>query len=152
MLLILLSMLPLGVGKLSAIFPMLEAICIFYWSLYRPRHMPYWFAFFIGLCWDAFYGWPLGITALGCVGLRFMVTFYREQLHTNQFTLYWRGVAISLALFAIYKWLALSIMYDDILPKQVATLQWAMTVSIYPILHGLFNMVCHLLPEQRGDA
>ena len=152
LLLILLSILPLNIINLSVIFPMLEAICIYYWSLYRPRMMPYWFVFLIGISWDALYGLPLGVTALGCIGLRFLVSFYQEQLGLNHFSYFWRVTALSLALYAIYKWLALSILYDEILPKQIAILQWAMTVAIYPLLHGFFNMVCHYIPERRGDA
>lgn len=150
--LILLSILPIGLADLSVIYPMLEALCVFFWSVYRPRLLPYWFAFFIGFCWDALYGWPLGVTALGCVGLRFLVVFYREQMVTHHFAAFWRVAGITISFYAVYKWLALSIMYDEILPKQTALLQWAMTMAFYPIFHGLFNMVCHFLPEQRGDA
>lgn len=151
-LLVLASILPLGLFHFSVIFPMVEGICVFYWSLYRPRLVPYWFVFTIGLAWDALYGWPLGITALGCVAMRFLVAFYQEQLTMNHFSYFWRVAGLSLAFYALYKWLILSIVYDQILPKQIAFLQWAMTLSLYPFFHGFFNIICQSIPEKRTHA
>lgn len=150
--LVLLSIMPLGLGKLALIYPSVEAICVIYWSVYRPRVMPYWFAFLLGLCWDAIYGWPLGITAFGCVMLRFLVVFYRSYFHTGMFPALWQSVAFTLAAYTIYAWLALSMVYNSALPVDVAMIQWAFTVAVYPLFHGVFNLVSVIMPERYSDA
>jgi rod shape-determining protein MreD len=131
---------------------MIEAVFIYFWCIYRPRNFPYWFAFLIGILWDILYGWPIGLSALACVALRFIVVHYREHLHSTHFSDIWRSAAFILLIYSFCKWLALSVMNDMMLPTQTALFQWALTVSLYPFFHAVLNGICHILPEGHGDA
>ena len=63
LLLALIGSMPLGSFHTFEIFPMLNIIVIFYWTVYRPDLVPPVVLFLIGLIDDVVMGTPLGLMA-----------------------------------------------------------------------------------------
>ena len=63
LLLVLIGSMPLGSFHTFEIFPMLNIIVIFYWTVYRPDLVPPFVLFLIGLIDDVVMGTPLGLMA-----------------------------------------------------------------------------------------
>lgn len=146
LLLVFLSAVPKRITLAAEFVPLMAVIAIYYWSLFRPSSMPFWFVFLLGLVQDALFGYPLGLSAFIYVLLRLGVASQRRNFSRAVFWAVWFGfTALSLGAFFLY-WVLLSAFHDGIRPIGAAGLQWMLTVALYPVFHHFFNKIYVTLP------
>ena len=94
LLLALIGSMPLGSFHTFEIFPMLNIIVIFYWTVYRPDLVPPFVLFLIGLIDDVVMGTPLGLMASVFVLLYGLTLTQRQFFIGKSFYVTWLGFSI----------------------------------------------------------
>ncbi len=146
---VLLSAVPLRLSGNDLFMPMFSIIAIFYWGLYKPRVLPYWFAFLLGLVQDALFGQPMGIISLLLLLFQAMVHTQRRVLAREAFWAIWFGFSmLTFTFFSLY-WILVSLYEMKIMEWQPALLQWAATAAVYPLVHVFFNALYAILPSRH---
>ncbi len=138
-LLLLVSILPLGIPGASQVMPALAVIAVYFWSVHRPDIMPIWAVFCIGLFADLLRGDQLGIGVLMVLLVYAIVAGQRRFFVSRSFGVIWFGFAI-VALAAItLMWLLGSILHATVLDPRPAMFQYLTTVAAYPVIAWLFS-------------
>jgi rod shape-determining protein MreD len=139
LLLVVLSASPKRIIMIGDFVPLFAAIGIFYWALFRPKRMPYWFIFILGLVQDALFGMPLGISSLAYLLFRYMVGSQRRLFIKEAFWAVWAGFSGFASLLFIFIWVVMSLYHQMVLPFASSILQWIFTALCYPLLHLLYT-------------
>lgn len=130
--------------------PLFALMSIYYWGIFRPDVMPYWFVFIVGLLQDTLLGQPLGISSLLYLLFRWMVPRQRRLFTRQVFGALWLGFVLITATIFLLKWTCLTLFFGRPMGLQPAAMQWVITVGLYPFLHQLFNQIYRLLPHPRN--
>lgn len=145
---VLISATPMHIQGLSEWIPLFTMMAIYYWGLYRPALMPYWFVFALGLMQDALFGMPLGVSSFLNLLFRFLVVQQGRMFAKEAFWALWFGFALlSVIIFLLY-WTLITLITSRPMPVETATVQWMMTVGLYPLVHQLFNLLYKTLPPR----
>lgn len=122
-------------------------ISIYYWTIFRPKTLPFWFVFVLGLVKDSLMGTALGLSSL--IYILFRMIVFSQQRHWVQesFFALWFGFGMLCVPTLASQWLIASALAKSALPALDAVIQWAITFAFYPVLHILFNAVYRFLPK-----
>jgi rod shape-determining protein MreD len=152
LLLLVLSLAPLGMMGL-ALFPVdICLISIYYWVIFRPTALPFWFVFLLGIIRDALTGMPLGISSLLFLLFRIVVLSQQRYLVKETFWATWLGFGIVTIPVLGLHWLLASAYVRAAQPLMPVMMQWVVTFGLYPMLHILFNMLYGFLPPPIGRS
>lgn len=152
LLLLLLSLAPIGLSGF-ALFPIdVCLISIYYWAIFRPSAMPFWFVFLLGVVRDALMGMPLGIASLVFILFRLAVLSQQRYLVKETFWATWAGFALITVPTLLIQWLLASAFAKTLLPVQDVVMQWIFTFGLYPLLHIVFNALYRFLPPLAGRS
>lgn len=148
--LLLISLLKAGLSGL-ALFPVdVCLISIYYWTIFRPSAMPFWFVFVLGVIRDGLMGTPLGISSLIFILFRLFVLSQQRYLTKEAFFAMWMGFGlVTVPTLAVY-WFISSMYAGSLLPLIPLGMQWVFTFGLYPLFHILFNALYSFLPDQAG--
>lgn len=139
--LIALGVVPLRLPEFAAITPAFTLMAVYYWTMYRAELMPAPAVFGIGLIQDLLSGGPLGVNAFVLLVVHGAVMTQRRVLMRRPFALGWVGfAAIALLGFAL-NWLAMTVLNLTVFSPLAASVQYAMTVMLYPPFAGMFVAV-----------
>lgn len=137
---------PKHLNLFSDYVPLFAVISIYYWVLFKPPLMPFWFLFGLGLLQDALSSTPLGTSSLVFMLFRIIVLSQRRIFSRERFWAVWFGfMLLSLLAFFGY-WTILSIAAKQMVPVVAGVVQWLATVAFYPLIHILFNKVYAGIP------
>lgn len=148
LIMVVLNTLPLRIPGFEDFMPMLNVICVYYWAIYQPRLIPYWFLFLLGIVQDAMLGQLLGASSLLFMLLKLFLMTQRRFLSREAFIAVWIGFVIFSLMAAIGYWLVASYRQEAFILQAQPIIQWGMTVATYPLLHSLFN---YLFARLSGD-
>lgn len=109
LLLALISSMPLSSSHAFEIFPMLNIIVIFYWTVYRPDLVPPVVLFLIGLMDDVVMGTPLGLMAGIFILLRGVTLTQRQFFIGKSFYVTWLGFSIISAFCICLIWVLVAL-------------------------------------------
>lgn len=137
----------IGFAGMANFPPHILAISIYYWTIFHPASMPYWFLFLLGLLSDSLLAMPLGMTSLILILFRLLVLSQQHSLVKESFLGIWAGFAICVVLMQSLQWLLTSFYSQDLLPIGPLAMQWVFTIGLYPLAHILFNMLYAYLPR-----
>ena len=105
----LIGSMPLGSFHTFEIFPMLNIIAIFYWTIYRPDLVPPVVLFLIGLIDDVVMGTPLGLMASVFL-FAYGITLSQRQFFIGKpFYVTWLGFSIISAFSIFLIWVLLAL-------------------------------------------
>ena len=104
--LLLLTLLPVGLGHLHYLMPTLPLMAVVYWSLRTPVQFPLWLAFTFGLLADLLDLTPLGLQALLYVLVPLAVSGRRRTLAIRSFPVLWLIFALAALAQLTLFWLA----------------------------------------------
>jgi rod shape-determining protein MreD len=149
LLLLCISLIPRHLSGFGQFVPLFSFMAIYYWALFHPSSMPYWFVFALGLLQDIFFGMPLGLSSLLFIGLRASVIHQGALFSREAFWFIWFGFAMFSSIFYILGWLLVSFYYQQSMPYQAALIQCMLTIFVYPIIHWSFNKLYALLPKME---
>lgn len=146
-LLMLLFATPLRIPGFSQFAPMIAVITVFYWSIFHPRLMPYLAVFGISILQDALNGFPIGISGISLILLRYVVIARFRFFARLSFIKIWMAFWATFSVYYLLHWLLMAL-YHNFFPLTPAVyLQYATTLLLYPACHWLFNGIF-----QRADA
>jgi rod shape-determining protein MreD len=141
LILTLLSTLRLGIPGLGPVMPLLPAIAVFYWAIYRPDLMPLTATFAIGLVHDSLTGAPLGMTSLVLLVLQGLSGSQRKFFHAKGPFVSWFGFTLLAATAAICAWVVASAYYLIPMDPLPVAVQFAFTVAAYPLVAWPFGVI-----------
>lgn len=146
LLLLILSLLQIGLAGLAR-FPIeVCLIAIYYWTVFRPTAMPFWFVFVLGVIRDSLMGGALGISSLTYLLFRLIVLTQQRMRMNDTFWATWLGFGMVMVPALTFHWLLASAFARQLLPVGDLLMQWIFTFGFYPLLHILFNALYSFLP------
>lgn len=97
----------------SGVMPFLGPAVLFYWGLYRPRYMPVWETFLLGLISDILFSPILGLHGLIYLLVRQVAVAQRRYLSMRNFTILWVTFAVMMAgVFIMHSFYMTTIGFD----------------------------------------
>ena len=138
LLLVLLSVVPLGIPGYGVMAPLFSLMAVYYWSIHRPDLLPNFAVFGIGLLQDILSGLPLGVLALVFLLVRAVVVSQRRFLLGKSFLLVWWGFALVVAGASFAIWLLVCVLERSLIDLRPAFFQAVMTLATFPFLTWLF--------------
>lgn len=148
LILVTLTFLPLRIPGISTFIPMVDAIVIYYWCIYRPSVMPQWFVFLLGIYQDTFYGTALGLSSLTNIILRTIAITQRRLFLKESFVVIWGGFMIFALGVGFFKYIVYMLLSNQFITPNAALIQWMFSIALYPLLHWLCNVFYLSLPDQ----
>lgn len=124
---------------------------IFHWSLFRPKLVPHYFAFLIGLAFDIFSGMPLGLNALLFVVVQWFVKGQRHVLTGQSFMALWVGFAMVLGPALLIEWLVMSVFFDVTFNVMIPLSSYGVGLCVFPFALFILSFVQKTLPQQGLD-
>ena len=132
LLLALIGCMPLGSFHTFEIFPMLNIIIIFYWTVYRPDLVPPVVLFLIGLIDDVVMGTPLGLMASVFV-LLYGVTLTQRQFFIGKpFYVTWLGFSIISAVCICLIWVLVALFAGRLGIVITPFIKYTITLLLFP--------------------
>ncbi len=146
--LVLVFSLPFFIPGLQSSTPLINSMLVFYWTIYRPRSLPYWYVFTFGMIYDAIAGLPIGLHGLLNVLLRSIILRYRDKYIKEPFVSIWFHYMLLSVLVLILQWMMLAFVYEYLFGIQFAIIQWLLSLMLYPFFHRLFDYVQGWMPRR----
>jgi rod shape-determining protein MreD len=137
LMLVLIAATPTHVPGMVRVGPMLSLIGVYYWSVYRPDLFRYGSAFVLGVFEDILTGAPLGSGALMLVIASALVVGQYKFFNGKPFVVTWWAFAIVALAATGMRWLAVSVLYGDIVDLQTVGVEYLLTVALYPVVGWL---------------
>lgn len=141
LMLILMAATPSHVPGMVRVGPMLSLISVYYWSVYRPDLLRYGSAFLLGLFEDILTGAPLGSGALALLVTAAIVIGQFKFFVGKPFVVIWWAFAVVAFAATGTRWLAVSLVYGDIVDLQTIGVEYLLTVALYPLLGWFLGRV-----------
>ncbi len=134
-----------GFNTISPAFPWVVAFC---WTAWRPRLLPFFAVFVVGLFEDFVRGTPFGAGPIAMLAIQAFVRLQPSQMNRRNFEYLWLGFAMAGLIAATVNWLALSFSFRATLSPWPAVLQYLVTLAIFPVIAWLLVRVDRGLAPQ----
>ena len=148
LLLILVGVLPFGIGGLGSVVPLLPVIAVFYWSVYRPDLLPFIATFMLGVVQDALAGTPIGLSSLLLMLVQAVVISQRWFFLGKPFIILWWGFLLVASGAAAVMWLLTALLFGVFPPLDPPIVQLALTAVSFPALVWLLGRAAQNLPRR----
>lgn len=119
---------------LTPIGPMLPLVAVYYWAIYRPDLMGHGSVFLIGVAQDLLSGTPPGVGALVLLLTHAAVIGQHRFFNARPFAVTWWAFALVAAGAILVNWLAVSLVYGQLVDAKAAVYAYLMTVAVYPVV------------------
>ena len=139
--LIILGAVPLRLPEFATIIPAFALMAVYYWTLYRADLMPAPAVFGLGLFQDILGGGPLGVSAFVLLAVYGVVLTQRRVLMRRPFAVGWFGFLGVALIGFVLNWLVMTVVHLTLFDPLAATIQYAMTVIMYPPVAAIFAAV-----------
>jgi len=136
--LVIISALPLHVPGLSRIVPLLPLMAIYHWAIFRPRLLPAWVVFLIGLLQDVLGGTQVGVNALVFLAVYGAVLSQKRFFMGKSFAILWLGFALIAAGAMAISWAAVSLLSIGMVEPRTVIFQYLLTLGLFPAVAWLF--------------
>jgi len=150
--LLVISSVPISIPGLSAFFPVVDIMIIYYWSSYRPGALPDWAIFLLGVLRDGIEGITIGISSCIYLLVKFIVIASAGLYKKGGFLLVWQGFAAAAIIGIAGKWLLVSFVMDRPLMLDYGVMQLMFSMALYPVFHWFFNLINTIMPVDFQDA
>ena len=136
--LVILNVVPPHIPGFSNIAPLLPLMAVYHWAVFRPRLLPAYAVFMIGLLQDILTGAPIGVNALVFLVVHGTVLSQKRFFIGISFFILWLGFALIAAVAAAINWLAVSILSATLVEPQTVFFQYLMTLGFFPAVAWFF--------------
>ena len=92
--LVIINVVPLHIPGLSRVAPLLPLMAVYHWAAFRPRLLPAYAVFLIGLFQDILTGAPIGVNAFVFLAVYGAVLSQKRFLIGKSFFILWLGFAL----------------------------------------------------------
>ncbi len=138
MLLIMAGMVPLRIPNLAPVMPALGLIAVYFWLVHRPKSMPAWAVFLVGLVQDLLGGGALGVGVFVLLVVYAVLAGQRRFFARGSFLLMWLTFLPTAAGAFFLTWMFNSLIADIALDPRPAAFQYLTTVAFYPCVAWVF--------------
>jgi rod shape-determining protein MreD len=139
MLLVVLSVVPLGLPDHALVAPGLVLVALFYWTVHRPDLLPTWHAFVVGLLLDAMSGTPFGVNALVMTLVHWAVVAQHTFFRGKSFGVMWLSFALVAFAAALVGALVALVAARVVVDPLAVLIQLVLTIAAYPPLAWLLG-------------
>lgn len=136
--LVLINALPMHVSGIVHIAPLLPLMAIYHWAIFRPRLLPAYAVFLIGVLQDVLGGTPIGVNALVFLAVYGAVLSQKRFFMGKSFAIVWLGFALIAAGALAVSWTAISILNVALVEPRTAVFQYVLTLGLFPGMDWLF--------------
>jgi rod shape-determining protein MreD len=136
-----LSVIPLGIPGYAQVTPNFVLMSIYYWTIYRPDHLPYLVVFLIGLLVDLLTFGPPGATPFALLIVRATVLSQRKFFVGKNFPIVWWGFTIATVAVTVLIWGIGGLYSGRVLDPRSFIFQGVLTAAFYPVLSWGFSRV-----------
>lgn len=136
--LVIINVVPSRIPGFSPVAPLLPLIAVYHWAVFRPRLLPAYTVFLIGLLHDALTGFPIGVSALVFLVVYGVVLSQKRFFIGKSFFILWLGFSVIAAGASVLSWLQVSILNVVLIEPKTAFFQYLMTLGFFPIVAWLF--------------
>jgi rod shape-determining protein MreD len=133
-----LGAIPLGAPGLPSITPWYTLIAVYYWTIHLPDLMPPVAVFAIGVFQDLILGWPVGLSAVVLLLLKWALMSQRRFLAAMPFLLGWLSFGLVALGTYMIAWMLVSIAKGTTFGPLPILFACLMTIGCFPILSGSF--------------
>jgi rod shape-determining protein MreD len=134
LLLMLLSLAPVGLWGQAAILPIVALTCVWFWSLYRPAAMAPPVVFTIGVALDLLGFLPLGVGALTMLTTHGIAQRLRRFLSRQGFAVVWLIFTSVACAIAAMNWVLVSLLTFSIVAPGPVLFQAGLAAAMYPVV------------------
>jgi rod shape-determining protein MreD len=114
---------------------------VYYWTIYRPDHLPYIVVFLIGLLVDLLTYGPPGVTPFALLIVRATVLSQRKFFVGKSFPIVWWGFALATVAVTVVGWGVGGLYGGRVLDPRSFAFQAVLTAAFYPVLSWIFSRV-----------
>jgi len=136
--LVILNVVPLHIPGFSRVAPLLPLMAVYHWAIFRPRLLPAYAVFLIGLLQDILTGAPIGVNAFVFLVAYGAVLSQKRFFIGKSFFILWLGFALIAAGAAVINWLAVSILSAALVEPRTVLFQYLMTLGFFPAVAWFF--------------
>lgn len=133
--LFLLNLTALPIPHAGLIKPHLVLMAVYYWAIFRPRLIPTWLCFIVGILLDILSGMPPGLQAFILVLAQSVVRDQRKFLMAQPYVSLWAIFGVVVAMGAGIQWmlfgLANGMQWPSLMPVAVSML---VTMCLFPLV------------------
>lgn len=127
--------LPWGVpGQVSFLLPFLTLGVIFYWVVVRPKQLPVWFAFLLGLVTDLLTNGPFGFWSLNFVVGHSLAILFKPGKREARWLFSWVLYALVLVLIGGLGWFVASLYFFQIVDWVPVAYSAVWAFAAYPLI------------------
>ena len=140
LLLFFLSVAHLSIPVLTKIKPLFLLMGLYYWTIYRPRILPFYLVFIIGMAFDLLTYAPLGLHTFMYMVIAFVLRGQRRFFMGQPFIMVWMGFVMTAILATFGAWFLYGLAqfrFPDVAP--VAG-QVIISALLYPVVSVALNM------------
>jgi rod shape-determining protein MreD len=136
--LVFINVIPLHIPEFSRVTPLLPLIAIYHWAIFRPKLLPAYAVFLIGLFQDILTGTPIGVNALVFLIVYGAVLSQKRFFIGKSFLILWLGFSVIAAGASVISWATVSILNVALIEPKTVIFQYLMTLGFFPAIAWLF--------------
>ena len=136
--LVMVNVVPLHIPEFSRVAPLLPLMAVYHWAIFRPRLLPAYVVFLIGLLQDILTGAPIGVNALVFLAVYGVVLSQKRFFLGKSFFILWVGFSIVAAGASVLSWFAVSVFNLALVEPRTVFFQYLMTLGFFPAIAWLF--------------
>ena len=125
----------------NQIMPMFTLINIYYWCVFYPRTLPYWFLFILGILQDTLTGVPLGFSSFFNIVFAWLLINKFRVFRNMSFAIVWLRFIILSVFVTFLQWFIMAIYYGNVMPVGTQIMMWLSSCFAYPIVHFLLTLI-----------
>lgn len=145
--LVIINVVPLHIPGFSSIAPLLPLMAVYHWAIFRPRLLPAYVVFLIGILQDVLTGTPIGVNALVFLAVYGAVLSQKRFFIGKSFFILWLGFSVIAAGAAVLSWAAISLLHVTLVEPKTAMFQYLLTLSVFPAVAWVFLRWQRALPR-----
>ena len=138
LILVIIGVVPLRILEFSTVMPLLPLMAVYHWAVFRPRLLPAYAVFLIGILQDILTGAPVGVNALVFLLVYGAVLSQKRFFTGKSFLILWLGFSLIAAAASALNWLAISLLSATIVEIRTAVFQYLLTVGFFPAVAWVF--------------
>ena len=136
--LVILNVVPLHIPGFSRVAPLLPLMAVYHWAIFRPRLLPAYAVFLIGLFQDILTGAPIGVNAFVFLAVYGAVLSQKRFFIGKSFFILWLGFSLIAAGAAVISWVLVSAFHVTLVEPRTVFFQYLLTLGVFPAVAWLF--------------
>lgn len=136
--LVIINVMPLHIPGFSRIAPLLPLMAVYHWAIFRPRLLPAYLVFLIGLLQDVLTGTPIGVNALVLLAVYGAVLSQKKFFIGKSFFILWLGFSVIAAGALAVNWGLISAINLTLVEPRTVIFQYLLTLGLFPAVAFVF--------------